>query len=314
MHVRVSIIAFILLAASACAPQPKNAPTLDPPATVAASATFAPTTIPSITSSPTMTPIRDRLVDNHGVEMVYVPAGEFIMGSDKGFPDEIPVHRVTLDGFFIDKLETTNKGYKACVDAGACRPPARLDCCSDTQYVLWVTYFGDPKFDDYPVTYLDWYRARDYCAWRGARLATEAEWEKAARGTDGRTYPWGNDPPRPGLLNFAWSPSEFDQRALPGTARVGSYPDGASPYGVLDMLGNVYEWVADRYDPHYYEVSPDHDPTGPIEGRFRIARGGSFFNTAFRQRTSNRNNAFLPDDHAEFDAGARCAMNAPQNP
>jgi len=316
MLVRYAAIVIVLLAVSACAPQPDSAPTLDPPtlAPVASSTVTASVTVtltPTSAATPTITPLPDRISDGRGVEMIYVPAGEFIMGSDTGFPDEVPVHQVDLDAFYIDKLETTNKEYKACMDAGACRPPVRLDCCTDTQLVLWVTYFGDPKFDDYPVIYLDWHRASDYCAWRGARLPTEAEWEKAARGPDGRVYAWGSDQPRPGLLNFAWSPGEFDQRALPGTAAVGSYPDGASPYGVLDMLGNVYEWVEDRYDPRYYAVSPDRNPTGPTEGNYRIARGGSFFNTAFRNRAANRNNAFLPADLAHFDAGARCAMNAP---
>ncbi len=299
-----TVIAIISIL-SACTARIVAVPPADPPSAVP---TPAITASPTLIFTPTPTPIPDQIVDAHGIEMLLVPAGEFIMGSDAGFPDEEPVHKVYLDTFYVDKFETTNREYKACVDAGACHLPVRLDCCTDTQLVLWPSYFGDPDFDNYPVTYLDWYDARDYCTWRGVRLATEAEWEKAARGADGRIYPWGNDPPSPGLLNFAWLPREFEQRALPGTAPVGSYPAGASPYGVMDLLGNVYEWVADIYDPNYYSVSPYHNPTGPAEGKYRIARGGSFYNTAFRNRASNRNNAFLPADLAHFDAGVRCAM------
>ncbi len=234
------------------------------------------------------------------------------MGSDIGYADERPVHIVFLDSFYIDRLETTNQEYKACVDAGACRPPARLDCCTDTALVLWLSYFGNPTYDRYPVMWLDWYRAKDYCQWRGARLPTEAEWEKAARGTDGRVFPWGNDPPTPDRLNFAWEKGEFNGlKPLPGSAPVGSYPKGASPYGVLDMAGNVYEWVEDIYAPNYYQSSPLINPTGPTTGKYRIARGGSFYNTMFRERAPNRNNAFLPADLPQFDAGVRCAISTP---
>ena len=292
---------------SACADQ------VDLPLPSPEPARVTPTDTPPPTETPLPTPtvVPSVLVDSHGIEMRLVPAGEFIMGSDVGFSDEDPVHTVYLDAYYIDTFETTNSQFKECVDAGACQPPTRVDCCSDLPLVLWPSYFGNPKFDDYPVTWLNWYHARDYCAWRGARLPTEAEWEKAARGTDGRTYPWGDEPPRPGLLNFAWSPGEFPERALPGTAAVGSYPAGASPYGVQDMLGNVYEWVEDVYEKEYYSVSPYANPKGPLEGDHRIARGGSFFNTAFRNRASNRNDAFLPADLSHFDAGARCAINAP---
>jgi formylglycine-generating enzyme required for sulfatase activity len=122
-------------------------------------------------------------------------------------------------------------------------------------------------------------------------------------------YPWGNEPPTPNRLSFTWEPGEFAGKPPYGSSPVGSYLLGASPYGVLDMAGNVYEWVSDIYDPGYYAVSPAKNPTGPKEGRYRVARGGSFYNQAFRNRSFNRNyDAFLLPDKAEFDSGVRCAM------
>lgn len=241
--------------------------------------------------------------------MVLIPAGEFIMGSDKGFVDELPVHTVYLDAFYIDLLEVTNREYQDCVEDGACQPPQRTDCCAENPAnSARPAYFGNPEYDEYPVIFISWYDAYDYCTWRGARLATEAEWEKAARGTDGRMFPWGDEEPTPALLNFYWSPGEFDVMPLNGTAPVGTYPKGASPYGVHDMAGNVYEWVYDIYSPDYYLISPYRNPTGPEEGRWRVTRGGSFHNGWFRNRSSNRNNAYIPGDSVHFDGGARCAM------
>jgi formylglycine-generating enzyme required for sulfatase activity len=278
------------------------------------STSLPPTLTPTATFTPSPTPLPVRITNEHGVEMVLVPAGEFIMGSEDGFPDEQPVHTVYLDSFYIDLLEVTNRQYQDCVEAGACNPPRRSDCCTEdpARAPLWPAYFGNPEYDDYPVIFISWYDALDYCAWRGARLPTEAEWEKAARGTDGRLYPWGDREPVPELLNFFWLDGTFDVRPLNAPAPVGSYPLGASPYGVLDMLGNVYEWVYDFYGPDYYSRSPYESPTGPEEGAYRIARGGSFYNQAFRNRAANRNfDAFTPPASFHFDAGARCAMDVP---
>lgn len=246
--------------------------------------------------------------------MALIPEGEFTMGSEAGFPDEMPVHPVWVDAFYLDLLEVTNGQYLDCVEAGACDPPRREDCCTESPgtYVKWPEYFGNPEFDAHPVIFITWFDAYDFCTWRGARLATEAEWEKASRGTDARTYPWGNEEPTPDLLNFLWPEGDFEsQRPRYSTAPVGSYPLGASPYGVLDLAGNVYEWLWDRYEARYYERTPYDNPTGPQHGDYRLTRGGSFWNQAFRNRSANRNNAYIPASSYHFDGGVRCALDVP---
>lgn len=286
---------------------PTTAPTDEPEPTS--------TPEPTVTPVPAATAIPDALTDGHGVEMVLVPAGEFLMGNNNGLPDESPEHTVYLDAFYIDKYETTNAEYRACVETGVCDPPEYQDCCGEPSHPEWPSlfpdYFTNPGYDRYPVTWLSWNHAVTYCEWRGARLPTEAEWEKAARGTDGRIYPWGDEEPRPGLLNYMWGREQYDQRPAYATTPVGSYPEGVSPYGVHDMLGNVYEWVWDKYAADYYANSPYENPTGPESGPNQIARGGSFWNQGFRQAITNRNHTYLPPDGAHFDAGVRCAVDAP---
>ena len=219
------------------------------------------------------------------VSMVFVPPGEFVMGNNP----------VQLDAFWIDKTEVTNLIYARCVEAGACNPPRSSR--SNTR----DPYFGNPDFDDYPVVYVSWEDASQYCAWAGGRLPTEAEWEKAARGTDGRQYPWGDAEPSGvfGLLNYQ----------AQDTTEVGTYPDGASPYGALDMAGNVSEWVADWFSPDYYDNPPAANPTGPDTGEYRVWRGGSWANTSpDRVRTYSRTGN-LPTD-ASGGIGFRCARDA----
>ena len=221
-----------------------------------------------------------------GMEMVYIPAGNFLMGSDISDRNQRPPHKVFLDAFWIDQTEVTNVQYQACVSEGACGSPHELD------------YFKDTKYNNHPVIYISWDEAKTFCAWAGKRLPTEAEWEKAARGDDGRTYPWGNQKPNPSLTNY------FDNRK--GSSEVGSYPAGASPYGAMDMAGNVWEWTADWYSPEYYKISPVRNPTGPKAGDKRIVRGGSWFSlTEIVVRTYFRKAS--PPENQNYTTGFRCA-------
>lgn len=229
-----------------------------------------------------------RTSSTDGMVEIYVAAGTFLMGSaaddPAAKPDEFPQHVVDLDAFWIDKTEVTNSQYALCVEQGACDPP------------LHSRRFGLSELAEHPVLGVTWYEAQAYCAWAGRRLPTEAEWEKAARGDDGRIYPWGNDPPTAAR-------AAYDLKD--GTRPVGSFPDGASPYGALDMAGNAWEWVADTYHPDYYAVSPDRNPPGPPESvNNRGVRGGAWNTAPFTMRAANRFWSFPRRDY--FD-GFRCA-------
>ena len=209
-------------------------------------------------------------------DMVFIPAGEFIMGNNLGDDAEKPERKVFLDAFCIDKYEVTNAQYKECVDAGACNPPARQSSPSR------LFYYGNPEFDGYPVIWVTWDDAQTYCKWRGKRLPTEAEWEKAARGTDGRLWPWGNSDPDGSKVNlcdvnctYDWKESNLDDGYV-DTAPVESFEAGQSPYGVYNMGGNVREWVSDWFAPDYYSNAPDRNPKGPSSGMGRVLRGGSW--------------------------------------
>ncbi len=217
---------------------------------------------------------------------LFVPAGLVKMGGMDILMenDELPAHDVTLDAFWIDQVEVTNGMYGLCVEAGICRPPVKFN--SDNR----ADYFGNPEFKDYPVVYVAWYDANAYCQWAGRRLPTEAEWERTARSDDMRNYPWGNEPPN--------SENSNSNNIVGDTTRVGSYAIGASPFGALDMGGNVWEWVSDYYRPKYYAVSPSVNPTGPDNGglnHLRVIRGGSFQDNLFDLRTSNRGYEVGPD-------------------
>jgi serine/threonine-protein kinase len=233
--------------------------------------------------------------------MVVVPAGEFLMGSPEDDPiagaDERPQQRIYLETFWIDKTEITNQQYQLCVADGACRPPQAQR-----------TVFREAPL---PVVGVDWEQAAGYCRWAGGRLPTEAEWEKAARGTDGRIYPWGNEFDRD-RLNYCDINCGSDWRDFSGddgysyTAPVGSYPAGASPYGVLDMSGNVWEWTADWYDPNAYEQLTPRNPSGPVSGNQRVIRGGSWYYQGRNLRAVNRHKDTPSADHDNI--GFRCVI------
>jgi formylglycine-generating enzyme required for sulfatase activity len=195
------------------------------------------------------------------------------MGSreGEGDTDEVPRHWVFLDAYQIGVTEVTNSQFLQCVEAGACDSPPSRD---------WDV-FNEPQ---QPVVGVTWFDARDFCRWVGGRLPTEAEWEKAARGTDGRIYPWGNTVPDCSQANF-----DGVGNGCPGmTVIVGSHPAGASPYRLQDTSGNAWEWVGDWYAPDYYLDSPTRNPAGPSSGDYRIVRGGSWNNTWRDVRTTIR--------------------------
>jgi formylglycine-generating enzyme required for sulfatase activity len=257
--------------------------------------TQAPTTdieSPSATVPATEATPSNEFVDANGVIMVFVPAGNFIMGDAAGYDNEKPIHSVYLADFYIDKYEVTNAFYQACVEAGGCQPPNRTGSFTRDRY------YGDPQFDNYPVVFVDWESAAAYCQWRGLDLPTEAQWEKAARGADGRTYPWGNaiDETR---ANY--------NDSVQDTTEVGTYESGQSLYGAYDMAGNVWEWVADWYSDTYYLNTSLTDPPGPVTGEYHVLRGGSWHDGEDIVRAANRGwNQLEYFYNADF--GFRCAM------
>lgn len=223
--------------------------------------------------------------------MAFVPAGAFQRGSADGEEDEVPVRDIHLDAFYIDRLEATNAQFKTFCDATGYLYP-------ENPYWDQDYFQGKP---DHPVLNITFDQASAYCRWAGKRLPTEAEWEKAARGTDGRRYPWGND----------WDPSRTNMNGdkddhFPRTAPVGSFPQGASAYGALDMAGNVWEWIYDWYETSYYASAPPSNPAGPPgPAPWRSARGGSYTGPESDARVSNRSKA--PPAQALFHLGCRCA-------
>ena len=249
-------------------------------------------TVSHVTVTP---PLPEEITGRDGASMVLVPAGEFIMGSEKGDDDEKPVHRVQVDSFYIDKFEVTNGKFSKFIDAIKGEPPWGFDD-KDTPVA----------HAEQPVRWVTWLDATAYCQWAGKRLATEAEWEKAARGTDGRQYPWGDEPPTPAHAVFGQK--EGSESLPPFSNR----DKGKSPSGAQDMAGSLYEWVADWYDDEYYEKTQSQNPRGPFEGTQKVQRGGSYSNNPYRLRASFR----TKDNPTEArpNVGFRCAQSVPKTP
>ena len=230
-------------------------------------------------------------VPNVATARVKVPAGTFAMGSTAGAHDEAPVHAVTGPAFDMDRTEVTNGRYATCVAAGKCDKPTLVSS------KLRPHYYDDPKFAAYPVIFVSWSQAASFCSFAGGRLPTEAEWERAAKGTDApRTFPWGEAKADCSKANFAGCAGDTDV--------VGRREAGASPYGALDMAGNVWEWTADWYDARYYHASPPTNPKGPPTGKLRVMRGGCWVSGESSLRTTCRK-AELPNSWAP-NVGFRC--------
>jgi len=231
------------------------------------------------------------------VKMVEVPAGEFFMGCNDKVDEECednekPGRQVFLDAFKIDETEVTVAAYQRCINAKVCTWPNMDNKCN------WGPDIG--RRENYPINCVDWQQAKTFCEWVGKRLPTEAEWEKAARGTDGRVYPWGNE----------WD----DKKANAGgkdvssitTTPVGSFPAGASPFGALDMAGNVWEWMQDWHDGEYYQAGPTKNPRGPEEGIWKVTRGGAWSDRPQYARASYRSRLGPGLRHGLL--GMRCAQ------
>ena len=275
----------------------RSTPTPTPPAQANQVTAPNPTAIPTAAAVPTqgLKVGSSQISPKDGMKLMYVPAGEFQMGSEKGSANEKPVHSVSLDAFWIDQTEVTNAMYARCASVGACRIPF------DSKSNHHNAYYGSEQFAAYPVIYVDWNQAVTYCKWAGRSLPTEAQWEKAARGVDGRTYPWGESIDQQ-QANYNLNSND--------TEKVGSHPAGASPYGALDMGGNVYEWVSDWFGP-YSADNKQSNPGGPVSGESRIFRGGSWIDSTQEVRASFRaTNSQIDRDN---NLGFRCALNAAAN-
>jgi formylglycine-generating enzyme required for sulfatase activity len=231
--------------------------------------------------------------------------------ADEPFEDEHPEHDVYLDAFEIEQTEVSNAQYRTCVAAGACADPIAPDIIGS------AAYYTEPAFDDFPVVNVTWQMASDYCAWRGRRLPTEAEWEKAARGpNDDRIYPWGWLDPTCDMANLSvlTAASDDDVGETVETCHefptpVEYYANSESPFGLLNVTGNAAEWVADYYAADYYDgqVWPDNadNPAGPPEGESRVVRGGGYLSSALFARVSFREHK--PEDYYDVTIGFRCA-------
>jgi formylglycine-generating enzyme required for sulfatase activity len=269
-------------------PTVESSPTKPEPTSTSTSIPVTDTPVPSPTATeviPTEAspkPPDEKIVDEKGVTMVLIPADSFEMGSGSGNPDERPFHIVHLDSFYIDEYEVTNALYKVCVNTLECKLPTTT-----------TRFYADVQYSEHPVVYVNWDMANAYCEWRGARLPTEAEWEKTAHGLEQMNYPWGNIFYNTRLnfcdmnCEYGWK-DPFADDGYASTAPVGKFVDGISPFGAYDMAGNVMEWVADWYADDYYAISPNKNPLGPESGDFRVLRGGSWYHSKNNVRTTAR--------------------------
>ena len=246
--------------------------------------TILPTAVPVIETPVAATETattKQRTSSVDGMPQVFIPAGTFRMGGmdARSAPDERPAHDVTLDAYWMDQLEVTNAMYLLCMQSGSCTLPQSLKS-SDRR----PDYFTNPTYKDYPVVYVTWGQAKTYCEWARRRLPSEAEWERAARGDDWRTFPWGENKADGLRANF--------NMLVGDTSRAGTYPLGASPFGVLDMAGNVAEWTNDFYSGTYYAKLGDNtvNPTGPETSSSlkRVVRGGTLGDAEINIRVSKR--------------------------
>jgi formylglycine-generating enzyme required for sulfatase activity len=291
----IFLCASVLFLFSGCTPS-------DAVLTSTSSSTTTEMTPPSdtvITPTPSGNPT-EMIRPSDGMEMVYVPGGTFVL-SEKGKGGE-GAHNVTLHNYWIDQTEITNKQYSQCVEAGVCRAPTTCAWGDPTH--------EDESYKDHPVICVTWQMASTYCDWVGGRLPTEAEWDYAARGPERRLYPWGDrfDETR---LNFCDESCPHVDARFQGyndgyvkTSPVGTYPNGASWCGAMDMAGNVWEWVADRYAP-YGTVDQDN-PQGPSTGSERLIRGGSWYDDAHFLRSDFRHQ-YDPADFIHL-IGFRCVI------
>ncbi len=233
-------------------------------------------------------------------EMVFVPAAQFAMGSTQGDADELPIHTVYVDAYWIDRFEVTVDAWNACVSAGGCGGSNGSSSCNVNR----------PDRGSHPYNCATWTQAHNYCAWAGKRLPTEAEWERAARGTTAATYPWGETEPTCDYAVIWDSALGTFGCGVNHTQPVGSRAAGSSASGALDMTGNVWEWVNDWYAADYYANSPATNPAGPATGTLRVLRGGSWYESGPGDLRAAFRNAKSPTQ-SFVNNGFRCALSAP---
>ena len=298
--IAVAVIGLAVISAGMVPSQSRGQPPVEATASGTARPTRTATVTPSFTPTwtgteiiqATVTSLPSYRLDAKGVPMAYVPEGGFLMGSDRGSRDERPTHSVNLDAFYMDAFEVTNRLYRECVQAGACQAVKKNSATR-------LRYYDDPRYVRFPVLFVNWNMARTYCEWRGARLPTEAEWEKAARGGTTLSYPWGERPDC-NLANYG--------NCLGDTSGVIIYDLGKSRFGLYHMAGNVWEWVSDWYSDSYYRSSPEDNPQGPDRGTEKVLRGGSWKDNDFEIRSMNRE-AENPA-YSSNAIGFRCAKDA----